>query len=381
MPCSCFSKSFIITVSLIFCIPFSAFSYDIPDYGANYNKIPSLVKSLRFSKEISFCDTRIPIENQDVRQRFEKEFLLALWNRPQVILWIKRASRYFFHIEKILKDEGLHPDLKYVAVIESALRPYSRSSKGATGFWQFIRSTGRRYGLRIDHRVDERRNLFKSTRAACRYIKKLNNDFDGSMLLSLSAYNMGENALRRVIDTQESKDYFSLYLPLETQQYIFKMIVCKIIMENPAKYGFEIEKQDLYPVFEFSRVKFDSEHKLPLMLIAQSANVSFKVIKDMNPEIKGYYLSKGKISIFIPKGKEKNFAGNFSKLYAKWQRKHATSVHVVKKGESLSSIARKYQIPLSALVKKNNLSLKSMIHPGDKLIVESKTFNKLKKHF
>ena len=121
--------------------------------------------------------------------------------------------------------------MKYVPLIESALRPHAASSKGAVGYWQFIRSTGRNYGLRIDSQVDERRNIFKSTNAACKYLKTLEEQF-GSYLLALSAYNMGEYGLNREIKRQQNNDFFSLYLPLETQRYAFKLICAKIIFEN-----------------------------------------------------------------------------------------------------------------------------------------------------
>ena len=173
-------------------IPFS----DLPgaEQGENAPALPALVESIRFQGKITLCGQTIPHGDPEVRERLEKEMLLALWNRPQVILWLKRAGRYFLHIEKILKEENLPDDLKYVAVVESALRAVSRSGKGAVGCWQFLRGTGKKYGLRIDRMVDERRNLFKSTRAACLYLKALKKEF-GSYLLAMAAYNMGEFGL------------------------------------------------------------------------------------------------------------------------------------------------------------------------------------------
>jgi len=132
--------------------------------------IPPLLDSIQFSDEIKFCGIKIPHGNPEIRHRLEKEVLLAVHNRPQVILWMKRSARYFPHIEKILKEENLPLDLKFVPVVESALRPHSGSSKGAIGYWQFLKSTGKRYGLRIDGNIDDRRNIFKSTRAACYYL-------------------------------------------------------------------------------------------------------------------------------------------------------------------------------------------------------------------
>jgi len=104
---------------------------------------PSLISSVRLQGPLDFCGERVPIETQEVRERFEKELLLSLWDRPQVVLWLKRSSRYFPHIEKMLKESGLPEDLKFVAIAESGLRPHIGSKKGAIGFWQFMKDTGR----------------------------------------------------------------------------------------------------------------------------------------------------------------------------------------------------------------------------------------------
>ena len=154
-------------------------------------RIPSLIESLKIPSGQNFCGEPVPMKNRDVRERYEKALLLALWNRPQVILWLKRAGRYLPHIERMLKESGMPDDLKYVAIAESALRAHAGSSQGAIGFWQFMRPTGRRYGLTINSRIDERRNFFASTRAAIRYFKALYEEL-GSWTLAAAAYNMGE---------------------------------------------------------------------------------------------------------------------------------------------------------------------------------------------
>ena len=330
---------------------------------------PSLMQSIQFDNNIEYCNVKIALDNQDVKERFEKELLLALWNRPQVILWIKRAAKYFPHIENILKQYELPLDLKYVPLIESALRPHARSSKGATGYWQFMKPTGKNYGLRIDLTVDERRNLFKSTHAACKYIKDLKEQF-GSYLLAMAAYNMGEFGLQKEIKVQQNNDFFSLYLPLQTQRYIFKLAAAKLIFENQESYGFYLQESDLYPVFVFDKINFKTDFELPLALIAKAADVPFKTIKDYNPQLRGYSLNKGAISILIPKGKAKGFKKEFTAQYKTWQKTYKTKIHIVKPGESLIVIANKYHVTVLSLLKLNNLSLKSMIHPGDRLILE-----------
>ncbi|WP_300458515.1 lytic transglycosylase domain-containing protein [Desulfobacula sp.] len=330
---------------------------------------PSLMESIQFKTNIQYCNVNIPLEHQDIKERLEKEMLLAVWDRPQVILWMKRAGKYFPHVEDILHHHGLPLDLKYVPLIESALRPHAGSAKGAVGYWQFLKSTGKRHGLRIDSQVDERRNIFKSTHAACDYIKALKTQF-GSYLLALSAYNMGEYGLKGEIELQKSNDFFSLYLPLETQRYIFKLICAKLILENPASYGFFLEKSDLYPVFAFDRVTFTSGAELPISFIAQVAGLPFKTIKDYNPELRGYYLGKGKRHILVPKGTAKGFNDRFSAYYKHWKKTANTKFHTVKRGENLTGIAKAYQISLFSLLKSNNLSVNGKIYPGDRLLIE-----------
>ena len=333
--------------------------------------IPTLVETVRFSGDIRLCGEKIPFTDPQVRERLEKEMMLAVWNRPQVMLWLKRAHRWFPHIEKVLKQEKLPLDLKYLPIVESALLAHGESHKGAVGYWQFIKSTGKRYGLRIDSKVDERRNMFPATQAACRYLKDLYSRF-GSYLLAMSAYNMGEYGLSKAIARQDTQDFFSLYLSLETQRYILKMVAVKLIMSNPEAYGFHLGPQDLYPVFTFSEIKLSPKSAVPLSMIAKACDVPFKTIKDYNPQLRGYSLEKGASTLLVPAGKDKAFYKNFAPLYKTLAKKQSFSSkdHVVKIGEGLSAIAKKYNISLSGLRKLNKLSKKHVIHPGDKLRVQ-----------
>ena len=343
--------------------------------------IPSLIQTIRFKEEIMFCGQPVPHHRQEVRQALEKEILLSLWNRPQVILWLKRGAKFFPHIEAILKEENLPLDLKYVPIVESALRPHAKSTASAVGYWQFVRSTGKRYGLAINRRLDERRNIFKSTRAACKYIHKLY-DETKSYPTALAGYNMGEYGLMDEIKSQKTRDYFSLYLPLETQRYVYKIIAAKLIMENPASYGFVLEPEDLYPVFSFSKLDFNSKRNVPLQMIAEAAGISFKRLKEFNPDIRGYQLPKGKMTVLVPRGRNRGFKERFNRLYAAWARTPEKKVNRVAKaskkkkkyryyrvrsGDTLSGIARKHRLSLKKLLKMNRFSSKKVIRPGDRV--------------
>jgi hypothetical protein len=329
-------------------------------------QFPSLISMVRISGALDFCGEPVELDNQDVRERLEKELLLTLWDRPQVVLWIKRSSRFFPIIEKMLKEHKMPLDLKYIAIAESALRPHAGSKKGAIGFWQFLKSTGRKYGLIINSEKDERRNIFRSTEAAIAYFKIL-----GSWTLSAAAYNMGEQGLQSQILAQKTRYYYHLYLPLETQRYIFRVISAKIILSDPETYGFRFTEKDLYPPLQFDRIKLKCFQETPISVIAEAANTRFKMIKDLNPEIRGYFLAAGNHRILVPKGAADGFQARFKTLVDQWLAENRQRVYVVKEGDSLSAIAERFNIPLPALIVWNRLKLREHIHPGQHLIIYS----------
>ena len=329
---------------------------------------PSLISNIRISGPLDFCGEPVPLEKPEVRERMEKELLLSLWDRPQVILWIKRSGRYMLLIEKMIKKEGMPEDLKYVAVAESALRPHAGSPKGAVGVWQFIESTGRKYGLKIDSEKDERRNIFKSTEAALVYLKELY-DILGSWTLSVAAYNMGENGLQSEILAQKNNSYYDLYLPLETQRYVFRILSAKMILSNTEKYGFRFSEADLYAPIQFDRIILEVHQHTPILVIAQASNTTFKVIKDLNPEIRGHYIAAGNHTLLIPEGSAKLFHSRFKNLFDQWLANKREYVYIVKKGDNLSTIAKRFNVPLPALMIWNRLNKNNPIHPGDDLVI------------
>ena len=345
-------------------------------HGASLTPVhlPSLVSFLKTPDHLEFCAEPVPLEIQEVRERMEKELLLSLWDRPQVILWLKRSRRYLPHIEGMLRKNGMPDDLKYVAIAESALRPHAGSRKGAIGFWQFMVYTGRKYGLVIDERIDERRNLFASTQAAISYFKELHRIF-GSWTLAIASFNMGEKGLMAEILEQETADYYRLYLPLETQRFLFRVISVKLILSDPEKYGFKLADADQYPPLEYDRVHIDCVQEIPIRIIAAAAKTHFKAIKDLNPEIRGHYLGAGSHTVLIPQGASAGFRSRYLKLVKKFLMTQKEQGYVVKKGDSLSAIAKKFDIPLAVLIIWNRLELSRPIHPGDRLIIYPKRLN------
>ena len=332
-------------------------------------EFPSLLSVVRNLPAVDFCGEAVPLDNPEVRERFEKEVLLMLGDRAQTILWLKRSGRYFPHIESVLRLNNMPEDLKYLAVIESALRPHVGSHKGARGYWQFIPSTGKKFGLEVDRDRDERRSFLHSTRAAAEYLKELHGMF-GKWTLAAAAYNMGEAGLKKDIEVQGTDDFFNLYLPLETQRYVIRAAAVKMILENPQKFGFDMREEDYYKPVQFDRVTIVCRHRTSVRIVADAAQTTFKTIKDMNPEVRGDYFERGTHTVLIPRGAARGFAARFVERVKTSPQVTRERYYVVKKGDSLSIIAEKLGISLRTLIKLNKLTVDKPIRPGQKLIIE-----------
>jgi membrane-bound lytic murein transglycosylase D len=291
-------------------------------------------------------------------------------NRPQLILWLKRSTRYFPYIEETLKQKGLPDDLKYLAVAESALRMHAGSSRGAMGVWQLMPQTAKKYGLLVNDDLDERRNLYLSTPAALAYLLDLYNRF-GSWSLSLAAYNLGEERLDAEILEQGSNDYYRLYLPFETQRFIFRILAIKLVFQAPQDYGASLAAEDFYDPMNFSTVQISALNDLPLRLVAEAAQTDFKTIKDLNPEIRGYYLAAGTRVVNVPQDGDVGFQPRLASLIETDAKLRSQRLYVVRKGDSLSGIAKKFDVPITALLIWNHIGINHVIQPGQRLVVFS----------
>ena len=327
-----------------------------------------LLLALQLEPEVTLCGEPVPVDDTRVVERFEKEMLVALGNRPQVILWVKRSTRFFPFIERSLAENELPDDIKYLAIAESALRLHAGSRKGAMGVWQLMPQTARKYGLTVNGSIDERRNFFLSTPAALAYLKDLYERF-GSWNLTLAAYNMGEEGLEAEILEQGISNYYRLYLPLETQRFVFRILAIKRIVEAPQKYGFTLSPGDLYAPETFSAVQVNAFTDLPLRLIANAAGTDFKTIKDLNPELRGYYLAAGTRKVNIPVDGAAGFQDRLTALSEADTKLRNQHVYVVEEGDSLSGIAKKFEVPLAALLIWNRIGSRHVIHPGQRLII------------
>lgn len=239
-------------------------------------------------------------------------FVSSVYNQPQVILWIKRAHRYFPYVEKRLRERKLPDDLKYIAVVESALKTYVTSSAKAVGPWQFIDGTGKRYGLRSDRWIDERYNFERATEAALNYLTDLYKEFK-SWPLAIAAYNCGENRMARDLSSQGVNNFYDADLPLETEAYIFRILAAKSILSNPAAYGYSIPAAKRYPPLEYDEIDLTVHQEVPLTAIARACDTTYKIIKEMNPEFRQNALPQGHFKLRIPKGKAPGFNARLKK--------------------------------------------------------------------
>lgn len=319
----------------------------------------------RLPEEITFCDQRIPLEKRNVWERLDKEFLFAIGNTPQVLLWLKRSNRYFPYIEKKLMEKGLPEDLKYLAVIESDLIQDVRSPVGAAGPWQFMKPTARKMGLRVSGVIDERYDFIKSTDAAIKYLKRLNRTFD-NWILSVAAYNIGITRIRSEMRRQKIEDYYYLELPEETERYLFRAIAAKLILSKPEKFGFFLEKDQYYNPIPHDIVELKVKRTTSLKTIAQASQTYLRVIKELNPEIRRLYLPRGDYQVKIPEGKRDVFEENFRKMP---YTTPSPSIYVVRKGDNLTKIARRHNVSISRLVKLNRIRKAGTIYPGQQLII------------
>jgi len=283
---------------------------ELGDRLRNIHARPPLT-TYKLPQEVTLCDERVPIEDRNVWENLDREFLVTLESEAQVLLWMKRARRYFPYIEKRLKEMGLPDDLKYLAITESSLRPSAVSSTGASGIWQFIPSTGEKYGMRRNRTIDERFDFFKATEGALVYLKNLYEEFKG-WALSMAAYNAGENRIRKEIELQNTKNYFYLDLPIETERYVYKIAVAKIILSDPERFGFHLEGDELYDPLQVERVQIELTRPLPIMEVARAIGSYYKEVKEMNLHLPEETIPAGIHFLNLPPGTSDRFWTFFS---------------------------------------------------------------------
>jgi membrane-bound lytic murein transglycosylase D len=248
----------------------------------------TLIKPFRLPDSVSFAGERMPLENFDSRESLERELLITAYRHSLTIVNIKRSNRYFPLITNIFKEYNIPDDFKYLAVAESDLSNMV-SPAGATGFWQIMPETGREEGMEINNEVDERYSIERSTKFACEYFLKSYEKY-GNWTLAAASYNGGRKAIDDQIEIQHENNYYDLLLGEETARYIFRIVAYKLIISNPASYGFSIDKKDLYPEIKYFDVKVDTAIS-NFTDFAKRYGTNYKLLKYLNPWLRKPYLT------------------------------------------------------------------------------------------
>ena len=237
---------------------------------------------------ISFAGESVPLDKHYVLERLDRELLVNTFWHSNSILVFKRAAKYFPTIEPILQEKGIPDDFKYLAIIESSLTNV-KSPAGAEGFWQFMPKTAKDYGLEVNGDIDERLHLIKATESAVAYLKDAYMEF-GNWTLAAAAYNAGVQRIKTSLEKQQTDSYYDLFLNEETSRYMYRLLATKLIFESPETYGFVLPKEQTYQFPKTKSVKV-SASTIDWVAFAQSQNMSYADLREMNPWIKGYQLS------------------------------------------------------------------------------------------
>ena len=285
-----FLLGFVAAVPLLFLVPGITGINTASAIPPDEDKFPQDYKIVQppIPEHLDFAGEKVPLDNFEVRERMDREFIVNTYYHSFTILAMKKANRYFPVIEPILKENGIPDDFKYVAVIESGLSNVI-SPAGATGYWQFMEEAGNKYGLEINDEVDQRYDLKKSTEAACLYIKDARDQF-GSWTMAAASFNMGTNGVEKQMARQKTNNYYNLVLGEETSRYIARIIAIKTILQHPENYGFAITKEDLYPPLPTYEITIN-EPINDLADFAIEKGINYKILKMYNPWLRDNVLT------------------------------------------------------------------------------------------
>ena len=241
---------------------------------------PQVPMSVRFAGQTIMLDT------EDRYERMDRELIAFSFMHSSSTLMLKRSGRYFPMIEPILKANGIPDDLKYLMVIESNLDPKALSSAGAAGLWQFTKATAKDYGLEIRDGVDERYNIEKETQAACRFLKRAYEKY-GDWMTVAACYNAGPGGINKRLEEQRQDSAMDLWLVEETARYMYRILACKMMFENPSAFGFEMTEKDKYPYIEPIRTVDVSTPISDLVDFAEKYGVTYAELKAANLWLRG----------------------------------------------------------------------------------------------
>lgn len=338
--------------------------------AAAVNEFATLDHNVTMPFAVKAVDRNVSLFSERIKERFS--------------LYLERSGRYLAMMKEILKANNMPEEIAFLPLVESGFNPNAYSVARAAGPWQFIAGTAKRYGLKIDWWMDERKDPIKSTEAAASYLKDLYGMF-GSWNLAMAAYNAGEGKILRALQRTKSDDYWSLlktkYIRNETKEYVPRFIAARMIAVNPGEYGFE--NLDYHTPFQYDEVVLESP--VDLEVAAVCAETTIEAIKELNPELRRWSTppNMGQYRLRIPSGKKDIFFENLLKTpEEEW---FSLSVHTVKKGDTIKSIAAGARIPVSVFLELNGdlralkTGEKVYLPPKDKFYLDRDDKVRLKK--
>jgi membrane-bound lytic murein transglycosylase D len=264
--------------------------------------------------------------------------------------WLNRKSRYEALVHRKLEERGMPKDLIYLAMVESGFNPKAWSKASASGLWQFISGTGRRYGLKDDWWYDPRRDPMLATDAALEYLADLHDEFQ-DWPQAMAAYNCGEGRVRRMLREDSTRGYWEMPLPKETRFYVPKILAAMIIGHNPERFGFIVDKAEAPIAFDTATVT----HCLTIATIAKSAGISEDTVLALNPSLRRWCTPPNRVAhtLYLPTGTREAFITAYGQLdktqLVNWRH------HIVAKGENISVIASKYRVSVAAIKATNKI--------------------------
>lgn len=247
------------------------------------------VYSPQVPASVTLCGEKIDLDPVDRYERLDRELSSIVYTHGTTMLIIKRANRYFPEMSKILKENGVPQDMLYLACVESSLNPRAYSPAKAAGFWQFIVSTAKEYGLEVNDEVDERYNIEKATAAAARYLKKAYAKY-GNWPSVMAAYNGGMTRITNELDRQNADTSLDLYLVEETTRYPYRIMAMKTVMENAPAYGFHLRDDQLYQPRKYRTVEVNGP-VADWAAWAKKQGINYSILREENPWIRSKSLT------------------------------------------------------------------------------------------
>ncbi len=302
-------------IVLLFCCIFGFSAADSTSQVQSC-QLRQTVESSELPKSMTFADQELPLTRYDVRERFDREISVITYQHSFTLQTLKNANRYFPIIEPILEENAIPNDFKYLALIESNFNIRALSGVKAAGFWQLMPETAKELGLEVTDSVDERYDIEKSTRTACKYLKKAYAVF-GDWVLVAASYNAGMGRIQNAVSAQKTSSFEDLWLNEETSRYVFRLLAMKAFLKEPKAYGYYIRKDQFYPEIRTTEITV-SESIPDLGTFAQQHGVPYVQFKSFNLWLRGSKLENktGKTyKILIPNKDDLEFDVKKVRMY------------------------------------------------------------------